>query len=652
MSRYLSLRHFAFFRGHLEGLPLATLAQRYLRDEPDETGPKRTLQFVRDALRALAMQHGQLRYARALAIDPARLVAPAPGDSTVQSLEAFRRQVDPRGFYGEAELIELFQQQAGQRRPDRRQQRAARLRALQREALEFLQARARPEPRPGHPVEAWLPPRLAVHLMAAGIQTLGELVTRMNQGYRWWESVPGIGAEKAARLRRWLAPYSAIDGLALDRTAAVPRERLGSARELLAQRAVRTEIAPLERFLLPRELDGSQGRLRAEPQRQQIAARDDYEAIAAWLNARATNDNTYRAYRREAERLLLWCVFDRRKALSSLTVEDCAMYRAFLQAPPPAWVSPRNVERWSPAWRPLSGPLSARSQRTAFTIVSALFDWLVSQQYLVANPWKALPRPGRAPTLDLSRAFTHAQWAAIRQAVDALPDPERRSRLRLVTELLYHTGLRRAELLAADLGDLREEMLDGEPCWVLTVTGKGGRIREVPVVEAVMRHLDDDLARRGLPPDPRDGPPGAPLIAAIVPTGERPGARHAGAPAAGGSGYPVPAQARLPVAQLYRELKRVFAAAGTRLQAEGARGAARVAQGSPHWLRHTFATHAIETVAPDVVGSVLGHASMATTTLYTRTELRRKARGLRAFGARPGQPDAPRLSPPASRSRG
>lgn len=206
MQRNLSLRHFAFFRGHLEGLPLATLAQRYLRDEPGEAGPKRTVQFVRDALRALAMQHGQLRYARALAIDPARLVVPQVADdgSAPPSLDAFRRVVDPQGFYGEAELIDLYQQQVGTRRPDRRQQRAARLRALQLEALEFLQLRSRPEPRPGHAVEAWLPPRLALHLMAAGIQTLGDLVGRMNQGYRWWETVSGIGAEKAARLRRWL----------------------------------------------------------------------------------------------------------------------------------------------------------------------------------------------------------------------------------------------------------------------------------------------------------------------------------------------------------------------------------------------------------------------------------------------------------------
>lgn len=621
-TRHLSLHHFAFMRGYLQGLSLPQLARRYLEAGLEESGPRRVLAFVRDALRALALQHGQTRYARALAIDPARLVEAAPASKAALTLEAFGKQIDPKGLLLERELLELYCERMPASKPDRRQGRAARLRALQLEALDFLQTRAQPLPRAEQPVEAWLPPRIAAHLVAAGIPTLGDLVKLMNTaGFRWWRTVPRIGARKAMRLRAWLAGYANVEGLALERAAVVPRERLGTTLDLLRARAVRSEIAPLERFLVPRELDGRQGRLRADPARTQIAAENDYEAIAVWLGARATNDNTWRAYRREAERLLLWCVFARGKALSSITVEDCIAYRDFLQDPPPQWTSARNVQRWSPAWRPLAGPLSPRSLRTAFTIASSLFDWLVSQQYLIANPWKALPRPGRVAALDLSRAFTHPQWDAIRTAVERIAPEVRRVRLRLVSELLYHTGLRRAELLAANLGDLREELLEGEPCWVLTVAGKGGRIREVPIVQPVMAHLAADLALRGQPTDPRDGPPGAALIARInEPADGRRGATPPGARAE-----------RMPSPQLYRELKRVFEAASEQMRAAGVRGAGRVARGSPHWLRHTFATHAIETVPADVVGSVLGHASMATTTLYTRTELRRKVNGLRRF---------------------
>jgi hypothetical protein len=108
-------------------------------------------------------------------------------------------------------------------------------------------------------------------------------------GYRWWTAVPSIGPHKAARLRQWLAGYANVDGLARTRAAVTPRAQLGPAVELLRARVVRSEIAPLERFLVPQALDGCQGRLRADRARKQIAADNDYEAIAAWLTARATN---------------------------------------------------------------------------------------------------------------------------------------------------------------------------------------------------------------------------------------------------------------------------------------------------------------------------------------------------------------------------
>jgi hypothetical protein len=71
---------------------------------------------------------------------------------------------------------------------------------------------------------------------------------------------------------------------------------------------------------------------------------------------------TQRAYRKEAERLILWAIVERGRAPSSLTTEDAIAYRAFLRRPPPRerWVgSPRP--RDSVEWRPFTGGLSARS---------------------------------------------------------------------------------------------------------------------------------------------------------------------------------------------------------------------------------------------------------------------------------------------------
>ncbi|WP_354677116.1 site-specific integrase, partial [Cupriavidus plantarum] len=69
------------------------------------------------------------------------------------------------------------------------------------------------------------------------------------------------------------------------------------------------------------------------------------------------------------------------------------------------------------------------------------------------------------------------------------------------------------------------------------------------------------------------------------------------------------------------------------LKTEDAAAAARLAQASAHWLRHTFGSHAIARgVALDVVQHQLGHASLATTSVYVHAEDARRARELDQAG--------------------
>jgi len=117
-----------------------------------------------------------------------------------------------------------------------------------------------------------------------------------------------------------------------------------------------TDVVPFEKFLLPVELDGSEGRFRAPLHQCLLEAKNDYEAIAPWLatkhapNGRG-HTSTHRAYRKEAERLLLWAILEQKKALSSLTVEDVNAFKWFLVAPPARWCGPRHHQRWSPLVR-------------------------------------------------------------------------------------------------------------------------------------------------------------------------------------------------------------------------------------------------------------------------------------------------------------
>ncbi|RYF48209.1 MAG: hypothetical protein EOO38_10625, partial [Cytophagaceae bacterium] len=79
---------------------------------------------------------------------------------------------------------------------------------------------------------------------------------------------------------------------------------------------------PIEVIRLPADLDGRDGTNRASGVRAQIAADNDIDAIQAWLARFIDTKTTFDNYRKEAERLLLWCSLERGKALSSINHED------------------------------------------------------------------------------------------------------------------------------------------------------------------------------------------------------------------------------------------------------------------------------------------------------------------------------------------
>src|SRR5579883_2773030 len=149
-------------------------------------------------------------------------------------------------------------------------------------------------------------------------------------------------------------------------------------------------LARLEELALPAHLDGSRGDNRARGARQ-IAADEDLAAIRVFLHEYGASPRTQAAYRKEIERLVLWAVLQRGRALSSLTREDFLAYEEFLRDPQPAarWCGPRRGRagaRFSAGWRPFVGPLGAVSRRTALTIVNSFLNYLVQAAYLAGNP--------------------------------------------------------------------------------------------------------------------------------------------------------------------------------------------------------------------------------------------------------------------------
>lgn len=596
----------AFVRCWAEGLDLVAAWDRYLYvgGAGDARRARGELQRLLDQLRGVALSNGRQDIAVLLRRDPEAILDRGAAQPT---LDEFRAQ-QPADFYSEADLADLFQSEHGALPARSNGRRKQRLRERLVLAVQWLERVGVREPQPADLVSAWLDEKLVQRLSVVGILKLEELSYWIRaKGFNWHRGIPKLGPEGAARVVRWLQEHEGSLG-ALPSPALFPLSRVDTA---ALTPVPRIGIVPLERFIPPSERDGSQGSNRAPAARCKLAAANDHEAIQAWLRLRLLGSHTWRAYRKEAERFLLWAVMHRRKALSSLDGDDCVAYRDFLAAPGLEWTGPRHAQRWSEAWRPFEGPLSARSQAVAVTIVRSLCEWLLRRHYLDSNPWDDVPQRPDAPSMPRLRALSQRQWDLVQAWLDEettrAPSPALR-RLHFVLGFAYMTGMRLSELVSSKVEWLRHEQLDNDEwAWSIMVLGKRSKWREVPLPDAAVQTLQAYFADRDLDPDLLANPAGTPLIAKLS------------------------LNAPLSAARLYEVLVHAFERCATEWATRDRRAAERIREASTHWLRHTYGSHAAARGVPqDVLQANLGHESLATTSIYVQAEKGRRHRAVQA----------------------
>lgn len=437
-SRRLTRQHFALYRGWLEGAAIEGLHSAYGEAGSDVRLTRRLITTMRDALAVAARRARDVEAAHLLRPKPGSIpLAELHGRDDVPTLEDYRAQVDPDGVYGEAELIELYR---GDFPPppspalDRKIARNARLRARQAAALERMERALVQDPAPEHPLDGWFEPAVAARLASAGLTTLADLLALIQRRrQRWYTAVPRLGPKGAQRITDWLDLHARSLHCILSPLATTPRRQLAVGHPVLTRPAVSADVAPLESLRVPPELDGSQGLNRAPVPAHQAELATDLDAVNAWIAIRGERSaHTARAYRREAERLLLWAIIVRRKPLSSLNTLDCREYiNGFLADPQPAgrWIGNGKAERFDPAWRPFGKKLPPASRETARKILSAMCSWLVEEHYLLVNPfqWAAEGGPYEAAGRR-DRAHAHARPMAF-CAADRQPAAEPARRL-------------------------------------------------------------------------------------------------------------------------------------------------------------------------------------------------------------------------------
>lgn len=623
--------HFAFYRGYLQELDIEDLARRYLGEDVDLREAKRILAWVRKEIMRTARLQGEYGFARILGVRLPRRKNAA--DHNRPTLEEFREARDPHSFYNESELREMYLEDYPDEKPRnltprerKKLEQNARLLNHQLLAVAWAENNLVVNPAPSDHVDDWFNRDKAHSLTTARIYTLGDLMDHIHKrGYHWWKNIKGVGKTFGESIVQWLASHEETLGK-IGAHALAPARKLDIA-SLAPPRE--TAIRPFEGFRLPEAMDGSQGLNRRPGHRCGIEAVNDYEAILSWLKAKATNPNTERAYRREAERLLLWAILEKGIPLSSLSVDAMTEYRDWMGAlgiteqqswrwniPQSSWIGKRNIARWSKDWRPFDGPLSHRSREHAFTVLKSMFEWMCKVRYLDMNPLDAVARPelqlgtDEIREAELSRYLTRPQLKYALDYLFDMPTTPKTMRLRFVIPFAYATGLRRSEIVHAKLKHLSyKPKKDGVGVrWSLNVLGKGGKIRGVPIPEVVMRELRAYFDYRGLVFAPKDEEHNDEyLIGRVLDRRDE-------------------AEQKKPIdpTALYNIITGFFQEVAKDLRGKGLQeDALHFQKASTHWLRHTCGSHLSESYPASMVAELLGHASVTTTAIYTHADKER-----------------------------
>lgn len=348
-----------------------------------------------------------------------------------------------------------------------------------------------------------------------------------------------------------------------------------------------------------------------------ISAQNDWEAVKAFLEQ--YSGTTLRSFLTEAERFSLWLCLVARLPLSGLKRDNWFDYQTFLGAAPDSWRAvkqPRFNDDGSinQSWRPFAlEPLKPSSINKSMKIIEALFAYLVEVKYLQASPvTKRRKKNGLQEQLN-SAAERFLSDDLLNDVCDHLHhlaqiDTTKRFdyiRANFIIQLLRDTGLRISEAAKHTMGDI---WVHNNGAWVLTVQGKGNKVRKIRIHKALKNAMIDYRQSIGLTPYP--------LLAEATPL--------------------IPRRDKL-TSITTRRIDQILdwafnlvadsiASDATLTASVAKRGAmlrdvSILRNASAHWLRHSHATEYLkQSGSLKKTMERLGHANVATTMIYQHTD--------------------------------
>jgi integrase/recombinase XerC len=282
----------------------------------------------------------------------------------------------------------------------------------------------------------------------------------------------------------------------------------------------------------------------------------------------------------DIQRHLVHLQVERRLATRTLALYADAFKRlqalALAQQLPLREVQVHHVRRWAAA---LHGQgLGPRSIALVLSAWRGLYRWLGHDGLVALNPAEGVRAPKAAQPLPKALSVDHAM-ALADAPVHAGADPVLAARDQCIVELLYGCGLRVGELVGLDLRAGSGGWVDADDASA-HVLGKGSKRRSVPVGAAALKALRAWLVLRA--ELARDDEPAL---------------------------FVGPRGTRISAAQVRSRLKLRALHAGLPTHVH------------PHMLRHSFATHVLQSSGDlRAVQELLGHANITTTQVYTKLD--------------------------------
>lgn len=334
-----------------------------------------------------------------------------------------------------------------------------------------------------------------------------------------------------------------------------------------------------------------------------IRAQNDIEAMERWLDEYFDKPTTFRTYKKEAERFLVWCSLARKTTLAQLNRDDVEAYIEFIKNPQPKelWCGPRRKKAdGTNAWFPFAGPLKESAIKTALASLNSMLSYLVDARYLEANPFSLIRRKNRFKRNLDENAFSVAErilnddeWHALLVSIEDKDESNHHAsfckhRVRFLVATLFFLSLRLDELARAQWKDFRK--INGK--WWFFVNGKGDRLGKVPVNSQLLTHVMRFRHAVGLTPLPNPDEQG-PLLFSL----------------------PTPTKPLTPrqISNLIKDLARN---AASRFP-ETSESHAKLLRFSPHWLRHLSASRQdLAGISFTNIKSNLRHQNEQTTRIY------------------------------------